>query len=148
MLSLWYSGCIDDTSKKGTEFCSSNGDSYPGMTAYNASLVYSLPWLPITHRSKYRILECAYEALNGTVPRHLEELIVPYQPVRSRRPQSGSLISVPKLRCFSKDAATLWINLPLNIKKCITLATFSFLYLNISYNFVITHTYTHTHTHT
>jgi hypothetical protein len=91
----------------------------------------SLHWLPVIYRSKYKILVYAYKTLNGTAPRYLEELVVPYQPTRSLRSESESLITVPKMqgvtygnRCFGKAAATLWNNLPLTIRKCNTLSTF------------------------
>ena len=38
VLPVWHPRYTDDTSTKGTEFCSLTGDSYPKMIAYNTSL--------------------------------------------------------------------------------------------------------------
>ena len=118
---VWTPRYPDDTSTKSTEFCRSTGDSYPN----------SLHWLPVIYRSKYKIPVYTYKALNGCAPQYLEELAVPYQPTRSLRYKSESLVMVPKMqgvtysnRCFRKAAATLWNNLPLIFRKCKTLLTF------------------------
>ena len=37
----------------------------------------SMHWLPVTYRSKYKILVFAYKTLKGTAPWYLEELVVP-----------------------------------------------------------------------
>ena len=94
----------DGTSTMSTEFCNSTGDTYAKTAAYND---------------------------NGTVSRNLEELDVPYQPTRSIRSESDSLITVPKMqgviygnRCFGKAAATLWNDFPLTIRKYNILSTF------------------------
>ncbi|KAK2156170.1 hypothetical protein LSH36_220g06021 [Paralvinella palmiformis] len=71
------------------------------------------------------------QALQGTAPQYLEELVVPYQPTRSLRSESGAFLALPTTRgvtygnrCFRKAAATLWNNLPVTIRKCKTLDTF------------------------
>ncbi|KAK2157757.1 hypothetical protein LSH36_185g05015 [Paralvinella palmiformis] len=38
------------------------------------------------------------QALQGTAPQYLEELVVPYQPTRSLRSESGALLAVPTTR--------------------------------------------------
>ena len=91
----------------------------------------SLHWLPVIYRSQYKILMYTFKALQGTAPQYLEELVVPYQPTRSLRSESGAFLAVPTTRgvtygnrCFRKAAATLWNNLPVTIRKCKTLDTF------------------------
>ena len=42
-----------------------------------------LYWLPVIYRSQYKILMYTFNALQGTAPQYLEELVVPYQPTRS-----------------------------------------------------------------
>ena len=87
------------------------GDSYLKATAYNTSL--ELAALAPSHIQA--------KTLNGTA----------FQPTISLRFKSDSLIIILKMqsliyskRCFGKDAATLWDNLPLTIKNCKTLSTF------------------------
>ena len=94
-------------------------------------VVNSLPWLPVIYRSQYKILMYTFKALQGTAPQYLEELVVPYQPTRSLRSESGAFLAVPTTRgvtygnrCFRKASATLWNNLPVTIRKCKTLDTF------------------------
>jgi len=67
-----------------------------------------------------------FKALQGTAPQYLEELVIPYQPTRSLRSESGAFLAVPTYgnRCFRKAAATLWNNLPVTIRKCKTIDTF------------------------
>ncbi|KAK2138864.1 hypothetical protein LSH36_2299g00008 [Paralvinella palmiformis] len=62
------------------------------------------------------------QTLKGTIHQYLEELVVPYQPRRSLRSESGAFLAVPTTRgviygnrCFRKAAPTLWNNLPVNI---------------------------------
>ena len=63
-----------------------------------------------------------FNALQGTAPQYLEELVVLYQPTMSLRSESGAFLAVPTTRgvaysnrCFIKAAATLWNNLPVTI---------------------------------
>jgi len=58
----------------------------------------SLHWLPVIYRSQYKILMYTFKALQGTAPRYLEELVVPYQPTRSLRSESGAFLAVPTTR--------------------------------------------------
>jgi exonuclease III len=91
----------------------------------------SLHWLPVIYRSQYKILTYAYKSLHGTAPQYLEELVVAYQPTRSLRSESETLLTVPRTRgvtygnrCIRKAAAILWNKLPKNMRKCQTLNTF------------------------
>ena len=86
---------------------------------------------PVIYRSQYNILMYTFKAFQGTAPQYLEELVVPYQPTRSLRSESGAFLAVPTIRgvtygnrCFRKAAATLWNNLPVTIRKCKTFDTF------------------------
>ena len=72
----------------------------------------------------------AYKSFHGTAPQYLEELVVAYQPTRSLRSDSETLLTIPRTRgviygniCFRKAAATLWNKLK-NTRKCPTLNTF------------------------
>jgi len=84
-------------------------------------------WLPVIYRLQYKILMYTFKALQGTAPQYLEELVIPYQPTKSLRSESGAFLAVPTCgvtygnRCFRKAAATLWNNFPVTIRKCKTL---------------------------
>jgi hypothetical protein len=58
----------------------------------------SLCWLPVTSRSQYNILVYTFNVLQGTAPQYLEGFVVPYQPKRSLRSESGTFLAVPTTR--------------------------------------------------
>ena len=94
-------------------------------------IIQSLHWLPISKRIDYKILVLTYKCLHNRAPANLQELVQPYEPVRSLRSSSKSLLQVPKTRlktygdrAFAKAAPILWNTLPLNIRECDSLDTF------------------------
>ena len=94
-------------------------------------VLHSLHWLPVRYRPQYKILVNTYKAMNGTAPKYLQELVTPYQPLRTLRSETESLVCVPKTRtatygnrCFGKVAASLWNGFPSTIRKADTLAIF------------------------
>ena len=80
----------------------------------------SLHWLPIKFRPRFKILVLTFNALRGTGPRYLRELVARYQPVRSLRSEAKNLLKVPVSRTRSYGsrtfaaaaAAGLWNELP------------------------------------
>ena len=79
----------------------------------------SLHWLPIKFRPRFKILVLTFNALRGTGPRYLRELVARYQPVRSLRSEAKNLLKVPVSRTrsygsrtFAAAAAALWNELP------------------------------------
>lgn len=94
-------------------------------------VLMSLHWLPVEYRYQYKILMYTYKALNGSSPAYLAELVVPYHPARALRSDSELLLAVPRTntatygnRCFNKATATLWNNIPLDIREAKSLFTF------------------------
>ena len=94
-------------------------------------VLVSLHWLPVEFRCQYKLLANVYSALHGPFPDYLKELIVPYVPARTLRSQSSDMLTVPKTRtitygarCFDHSAATLWNELPFNLRKCDSLTLF------------------------
>ncbi len=92
----------------------------------------SLHWLPIKHRSVYKLLLIAYKAQNGLAPQYISDLLVQYSPKRQLRSSNKSLLSV-SYRASTKyygdrslifAAPTLWNNLPHQIRSADTLITF------------------------
>jgi len=63
-------------------------------------------------------------------PNYLNELIQPYQPVRTLRSSTSALLVFPFVRsdfasdAFSVSAPTLWNNLPQDVRSCANQATF------------------------
>ena len=83
-----------------------------------------LHWLPIRQRIIFKILLLTWRALNNQAPDYLNELLEWYQPYRSLRSSSTSLLRVPRTnlrsygdRAFSVVAPRLWNELPLAIRQ-------------------------------
>ena len=73
-----------------------------------------------------------YKAVHIGQPNYLNELVQPYQPVRTLRSSTSALLVIPFVRsdfasdAFSVSAPTLWNNLPqdVRIRSCANQATF------------------------
>ncbi|XP_061586908.1 uncharacterized protein LOC133451780, partial [Cololabis saira] len=94
-------------------------------------MLASLHWLPVKFRIQFKILLLAYKAQNGSAPHYLQDLIVPYVPVRALRSQSAGLLVVPRVskcrfggRAFCYQAPLLWNQLPIWVKEADTTSTF------------------------
>lgn len=88
-------------------------------------VLMELHWLPVEQRIKYTILLFVYNALNGTSPIYISELIHNYQPARILRSSNKGLLAIPKFklqtygsRAFSVCGPILWNNLPQDIRLC------------------------------
>ncbi len=58
----------------------------------------ALHWLPVEYRILFKIACMAYKALEGQAPAYLSKAILRYEPTRSLRSSSQSLLVVPKIR--------------------------------------------------
>ena len=92
-------------------------------------ILKDLHWLPVADRIKFKILMLTFKALNGLV--YIQELISKYQPPRSLRSSSHSLLASKSyhlksygLRSFSVAAPELWNSLPLSIRTTPNLLSF------------------------
>lgn len=90
-----------------------------------------LHWLPVRQRCQYKILMYTYKCLHDRAPPYLQELVVPYQPARSLRSESASLLCEPRTRTkiyghrrFDSISARLWNGLPLRLRNAPSLDTF------------------------
>jgi len=88
-------------------------------------------WLPIRQRIVYKQCLMTYKAVHIGQPNYLNELIQPYQPVRTLRSSTSALLVIPFVRsdfvrsdAFSVSAPTLWNNLPQDVRLCANQATF------------------------
>ena len=83
-----------------------------------------LHWLPIRARIEYKIATICFNALNGTSPLYISDLIQEYKPIRNLRSSQANRLSVPtsKLktygdRAFSFTAPHVWNSLPEHLRK-------------------------------
>jgi len=71
-----------------------------------------------------------YKVVHIGRPNYLNELIQPYQPVRTLRSSTSALLVIPFVRpdfasdAFSVSTPTLWNNLPQDVRSCANQATF------------------------
>jgi hypothetical protein len=86
-------------------------------------VLINLHWLPVEFRVQYKVLLYTYKWSQGTVPDYIKDLAEQHEHRRTLRSNSKFLLSVPRSRTitygnrsFRKAAATLWNNLPENIK--------------------------------
>ena len=102
-------------------------------TSYQAHItpvLIELHWLPVDYRPQFKVSLLTYKALHGLAPSYLKEMIKEYQPTRTLRSASKSLLEVPKARTaygkksFSHAAPVLWNNLPQHIKDAPSISSF------------------------
>ena len=96
-------------------------------------ILKTLHWLPVVFRIKFKILLITYKSLNGLAPSYLKHLVHRYVPsrcLRSNIPLQDTLVT-PRYRrrkhggrTFSAISPILWNELPLNIRRANTVATF------------------------
>ncbi|XP_071141874.1 uncharacterized protein [Mytilus edulis] len=88
-------------------------------------VLMQLHWLPVQYRSHFKLLLYVFKALHDKAPKYLEELIVPYAPIRTLRSENEGLIMKPRdvrtktygERRFDRAGATLWNDLPIHLRK-------------------------------
>jgi hypothetical protein len=83
-------------------------------------VLYRLHWLPVHQRIKYKTFLITYKCLHNLAPQYLCELICRYQPTRTLRSSSLTLLKVPSApktvtygrMSFAASAPSLWNELP------------------------------------
>ena len=90
-----------------------------------------LHWLPVEYRIKYKVLSFTYKAIAGCAPSYVSELVEQCKPSRCLRSSEKLMLCVPKARTvtygdrsFRRSAATLWNELPEDIRNADTLSLF------------------------
>ena len=58
-------------------------------------VLFSLHWLPVAHRIKFKLLLLTYKILHELAPVYLSEIITPYQSNRTLRSSSKNLLCQP-----------------------------------------------------
>ena len=96
----------------------------------STDLLRDFHWLPIRQRIVYKQCLMTYKAVHIGQPNYLNELVQPYQPVRTLRSSTSALLVIPFVGsdfasdAFSVSAPTLWNNLPQDVRSCANQATF------------------------
>ena len=92
-----------------------------------------LHWLPVSERIKYIFFACmCYNAITGSAPSYLSELLHLYRPSRSLRSSSQTrMLKIQRFnrkthgfRTFSHFGPHIWNNLPQDIRHSATLSSF------------------------
>ena len=94
-------------------------------------ILKNLHWLPVEKRIEFKILLITYKTIHGQSADYLKPLIEMYQPSRTLRSASRSLLCPQKAetendggRAFSFMAPKLWNSLPEDIKNAKTVICF------------------------
>ena len=95
-------------------------------------ILYSLHWLPVRARVKYKLLINTFKEIHGKAPEYVSDLIQPYvsaYPLRSKK--QGLLVEPADLRLetfrrrsFSHSAPHAWNKLPVSLKTIPSFPTF------------------------
>ena len=95
-------------------------------------LLQQIHWLPISERIKYKTACMCYNAIRGSAPSYLSELLHLYSPSRSLRSSSDTrMLKIQRFnrkthgyRTFSHFGPHIWNNLPQDIRHSATLSSF------------------------
>ena len=110
--------------------------SLPRHHGLSAQLIFVVIFtgfqIPIRQRIVYKQCLMTYKAVHRPIGQrnYLNELIQPYQPVRTLRSPTSALLVIPFVRsdfasdAFSVSSPTLWNNLPQDVRSCANQATF------------------------
>ena len=94
-------------------------------------LLKHLHWLPVKQRINFKICLLTYKILDGKAPQYLKDLIQVYEPDKTLRSVSKSLLVEKRTRlkgsgdrAFSACAPKLWNQLPVEVKTCSSIESF------------------------
>ena len=90
-----------------------------------------LHWLPVRQRISFKVLVLTYQALHGTAPQYMTDLLFRYQPTISLRSSDALLLTAPQSRLtrfgdrtFQHAAPRLWNGLPISLRSANNLNSF------------------------
>ena len=94
-------------------------------------ILETLHWLPVRYRIQYKIILTTYKASHLPASSYLSDLLEFYQPIRTLRSSSESILVVNRAhlrqfgdRAFCTAAPHLWNDLPRNMRTCDSLYQF------------------------
>ena len=100
-------------------------------TDHITPILKNLHWLPVEARINFKILLITYKILNGQSTSYLAPIIQEYQPLRTLRSSTRSLLCIQLIksnsyggRAFSATAPKLWNSIPEYVKRAETVETF------------------------
>ena len=98
---------------------------------HTTPLLTDLQWLPVIARIKFKTLVLAYQAVKGSAPAYIQQLIRPYTPARPLRSATSGRLAPPRRHtCTSRSrllsvlAPRWWNDLPVDVSTAETLTTF------------------------
>ena len=90
-----------------------------------------LHWLPVRQQISFKVLVLTYQALYGTAPQYMTDLLSRYQPTRSLRSSDALLLTAPQSRLasfgdrpFRHATPRLWNGLPISLRSANNLNSF------------------------
>ena len=93
-----------------------------GRREHITPVMKELHWLPVRQRISFKVLVLTHQALHGTAPQNITDLLLRYQPTRSLRSSDALLLTAPQSRltsfgdrAFQHAAPTLWNGLPISL---------------------------------
>ena len=94
-------------------------------------MLKELHWLPVRERISFKVLVLTYQALHGTAPQYMTDLLSRYQPTRPLRSSDALLLTAPQSRltsfgdrAFQHAAPRLWNGLPITLRSANNLNRF------------------------
>ena len=93
-------------------------------------VLYSLHWLPVEARIKYKLCLLTFKCLTQQAPQYLMSLVEPYSSGRDLRSDNARLLTVRRTnyaigsRCFSVAGPQAWNSLPVDLRMCNSLLEF------------------------
>ena len=98
---------------------------------HTTRLLTDLHWLPVIASIKFKTLVLAYQAIKGSAPAYIQQLIRPYTPSRPLRSATSGRLAPParhtctaRSRLLSVLAPRWWNDLPVDVRTAKTLSTF------------------------
>ena len=99
---------------------------------HSTPILEKLQWLPISERIKYKVACMCFNAINGSGPAYLSELLYVYTPSRTLRSSSNTRTlkirqykrKTHGFRSFSCFGPHIWNSLPKDLIHCSTLPCF------------------------
>ena len=95
------------------------------------SILETLHWLPVRYCIEYKVVLMTFKALHLLAPSYIPDLLQFYQPCRTFRSSSDSLLTAHSAHlrhygdlAFCIAAPRLWNSLPHEMQKCDSLYTF------------------------
>ena len=98
--------------------------------ARSSDALYSLHWLPINQRIKFKLASLTFKLLQHQSPSYLASLIIPYMPSRALRSQGQQLLAKPHVktaigsRALRVVAPAVWNSLSLHVRQSPSIGSF------------------------